>query len=221
MTVAEIENLVVSWLDDPNKTYFTPAQLLTWINLAHRQVQMLLLQAGQNYYMKPVETYTVANQSDYAMPSDFITEHRLEYVISGTGVNENRIPLSEITTNQQDLINITSGQPSNYYIKKDRFTLSPTPDNVYLLRLYYSPIVSDLVFDSDVPNVPEQFMEFVAILAAYNGFIKDDRVPSSLAMKMGQFEALLKQMSAERTQDHSRRIVELNSYEYGGFGGAW
>lgn len=221
MTVGEIKTLIVSWLDDPNQTYFTPAQLLVWINLAHRQVQMLLLQAGENYYMKPVETYTVASQSDYVLPSDFMVDHRLEYVISGTGVNENRVPLTEITTNQQDMIAITSGQPTNYYIKKDRVTLSPTPDNIYLLRLYYSPMVANLTSDSDVPDIPEQYMEYVAILGAYNGFIKDDRVPNNILAKMAQFEKLLKEMSEDRVQDHSRRIVELNSYEFGSFGGAW
>lgn len=217
MTVGEIKTLIVSWLDDPNQGYFTPAQLLVWINLAHRQVQMLLLQSGENYYMKPVETTTVANQSDYVLPSDFVVEHRLEYVQSGTGVNENRCPLEEITTNQQDMINITSGLPSNYYIKKDRVTLSPTPDNAYTLRLYYSPMVSDLTSDSDVPDIPEQYMEYVAILGAYNGFIKDDRVPNNILAKMQQFEKILKEMAATRVQDHSRKIVQLNSYEFGAF----
>lgn len=221
MTRGEIKTLILSWLDDPLAGYFTEANLNVWVNLAHRQVQMLLLQAGENYYMKPVETYTVANQSDYVLPSDFMVEHRLEYVISGTGVNENRMPLQMITTNQQDLIAITAGQPTAYYIKKDRVTLSPTPDSAYLLRIYYSPMVADLSSDSDVPDIPEQYMEYVAILGAYNGFIKDDRAPNNIVAKMAQFEKLLKEMSEDRTQDHSRRIVELNSYESGSFGGAW
>lgn len=221
MTVGEIKTLIVSWLDDPQMGYFTPANLQVWINLAHRQVQMYLLQAGENYYMKPVETYTVTGQADYVLPSDFMVENRLEWVLSGTGSNENRIPLQQITTNQQDLITINQGQPTAYYIKKDRVTLSPTPDNVYLLRLYYSPMVADLTSDSDVPDIPEQYMEFVGIVAAYNGFVKDDRVPNNIAAKMEQFKSILEKMAATRVQDHSRRIVETNSYEFGAFGGAW
>lgn len=215
MTRAEIRTLILTWLDDPNSGYFDSTTLNSWINLAQREVQKLLLQAGVNFYMEPVQTLTVLNQADYVLPSDFITLHRLEVVISGTGVNENRQALGPITTNQQDLVQITSGIPTNYYIKKDRVTLSPTPDNAYVLRLYYSPRVADLTGDSDTPNVPEQYMEYVAILAAYNGFIKDDRAPENLLAKKSKYEELLKQQASERTQDVSRQVVMTQSYESG------
>jgi hypothetical protein len=217
MTRLDINNLVLSWLDDNTGGYFTPAQVNVWINLAHRQVQMLLLQAGENYYMKPVETTTVAGQADYILPADFMVEHRLEYVLSGTGPNESRQPITMITTNQQDMVSIGLGNPANYYIKKDRVTLSPTPAQAWPLRIYYSPMVQDLTGDTDVPDVPEQYMEYVALLAAFNGFIKDDRAPQNLQAKMMQFELLLKQMSEDRTQDASRQVVQTMDYDNGSF----
>lgn len=215
MTRAEIRTLMRTWLDDANGGYFDDSTCNVWINLAHRQVQMQLLQAGQNWYEKPAETLTVRGQADYLLPPDFVTEQRLEIVQSGTGVNENRQKLVEITTNQQDYMSIGEGFPSNYTIRKDRFSVYPTPDNQYLVRLYYSPLVSDLGADSDVPDVPEQFMEFVAVLGAFNGFIKDDRAPQNLQAKMAQFEILLKQMAADRTQDAPRRVVVVNDYDCG------
>jgi hypothetical protein len=216
MTRADIRAVVLSWLDDGSGGYFTSDQVNTWINLAHRQLQMILLQAGENYYMKPVETQTVAGQADYILPADFMIEHRLEYVLSGTGPTEQREQIFPITTNQQSFISIGLGNPSNYYIKKDRFTLSPTPSQVWTLRLYYSPMVQDLSGDTDVPDCPEQYMEHVALLAAYNGFIKDDRAPANLQAKMMQFEALVKQMSEDRTQDMSRQVVQVQDYDSGG-----
>lgn len=217
MTRAEIRTLMLSWLDDEDGTYFTTANTNTWINLAQREVQKLLVLAGNNYYLEPVQTLTVSGQADYVLPSDFVMLHRLEVVISGTGVNENRQALGPITTNQQDLVAITSGCPTNYYIKKDRVTLSPTPDAAYILRLYYSPRVADLSADGDTPDVPEQFMEFVAILAAYNGFIKDDRAPTNLLEKKAKYEKLLEQTSSERTQDTSRQVVVTQDYKSGGY----
>lgn len=216
MTRADIAALMMSWLDDEQQAYFKPAQVNVWINLAQREVQKLLLQAGENYYMKPVETLTVVNQADYVLPVDFFVEHRLEVVLSGTGVNENRLKLEPITTNEQDLISIRAGTPTNYYIKKDRVTLSPTPQQAWTLRLYYSPRVADLVNDTDVPDIPEQFMEYVAVLAAFDGFIKDDRAPTNLEMKRQRYEKLLKEMSEDRTQDNSRRVVVVNDYDSGG-----
>jgi hypothetical protein len=118
MTRADLRTLVLGWLDDPNGAYFTSSLVNTWINLAQRRVQMMLLQAGENWYMKPVETLTVVGQADYVLPSDHMITHRVEYVITGTGTNEVLRPLGEITTNQQDLISKNLGTPSNFYIKK-------------------------------------------------------------------------------------------------------
>lgn len=216
MTMSQLSTLVVSWLDDANQGYFTPAQVNVWLNMAHRQAQMELLQAGQNWYMKPSETLTVLGQADYVLPSDFIFEHRLELVKSGTGVNEDRRGLTPMTTVQAQNALITTGMPDAYLLKKDRFTLFQTPDAVYTIRLYYSPIVADLSADTDVPDVPEQFMEYVALLAAFNGFIKDDRAPNSLQAKKEEFKTLLKQMAVDRTQDRSRQVVQVYDYDNGG-----
>lgn len=217
MTRLQLQTQVLSWLDDAQSGYFDPTTVNNWLNLAQRQVQMMLLNAGQNWYMKPAETFTVAGQADYILPSDFMFEHRIEIVLSGSGDQENRQALVPITTNQQDLISIVKGTPTNYYMKKNRITLSPTPSQQWTMRLYYSPRVADLANDTDVPDVPEQFMEFVAILAAFDGFIKDDRAPENLVVKKTKYEELLIQMSVDRTQDLPRQIVQVTDYD----AGAW
>lgn len=217
MIRSDLRTLVLGWLDDANAGYFTATLVNTWINLAHREVQMKLLQAGQNYYEVPVETSTVSGQADYVLPSDFMVEHRLELVTSGTGVNEKTQPLTSITTNQQNFFSKATGLPNVYLMKKDRFTLFPTPDNVYTVRLFYSPMVADLGSDSDVPDVPEQYMEYVALVACFNGFIKDDRAPNSLLAKKQNFEKLLDEMAATRIQDHSRSVVMTTDYDSGVF----
>lgn len=218
MTRGEIRSLIASWLDDLNQTYFTPDQVNTWINMAQREVQMELLQAGQNWYEIKVLTNTVQYQADYVFPSDFMTLQRIEVIISGTGITENRQPLTPITINQQDLVPINPGRPSNYYINKDRMTLSPTPDNIYTMRLYYSYRVADLTNDDQTPDVPEQFMEYVAVVAAFNGFIKDDRAPENLVNKREKYLFLLTQMKNDRNQDVPRQVVDVHDY---GFSGAW
>lgn len=215
MTRLEIKTLILSWLDDSNSSYFIDSNLNVWVNQAQKQIQGLLLQAGQNWYEIPVETLTVSGQSDYLLPSDFVTEQRLELVVSGSGLNEERRPIREITTNQQDWVSIQTGRPTLYSIKKDRVTLFPTPDAQYTLRLYYSPLVADLGSDSDVPNVPGQFHEYVAVLGAYNGFIKDDRAPQNLVLKKNELELLLKQMAAKRMEDATRQVVQANDYDTG------
>lgn len=213
MTRSELRTLIRTWVDDVNGNYFTDTNCNTFLNLAQREVQKLLLQAGQNYYEEVVETPLVVGQADYLFPTDFITLNRLEIVLSGTGVNENRQPLKPITTNQQDMVPISLGNPTNYFIKRDRFTISPTPQQALTMRLYYSYKVADMTADGDTPDVPEQFMEYVAVLAAYDCFIKDDRSPENLLAKKQKYEELLKQMASTRTEDVSRQVVIVSDYD--------
>jgi len=213
VTRSEIRTLILSWLDDAQSGYFDATTCNMWINLAQRQVQMELLQAGQNWYEQRVTTSTVVGQADYALPSDFMVLHRLEIVLSGTDDQECRQAVGPITINQQDLVSIPRGTPSAYILNKDRFTLYPVPSQVWTMRLYYSPRVTDLSSDSDSPDVPEQFMEYLALLAAFDGFIKDDRAPENLIAKKQKYENVLTQMKNHRNQDVPRQIVMVTDYD--------
>jgi hypothetical protein len=217
-SVAQLTTLILSWLDDESAGYFTASNTITWINFAQREVQKQLVMAGENYYVKPIETLTVVGQADYVLPSDFLKEHRLEIVISGTGSNEIRQPLSAITINEQDLVSIAPGQPTNYYLKKDRITISPTPSVAnQVMRMWYSYKILDVALTTDIPDIPEEYMEYVALLAAYNGFIKDDRPPENLVLKANEYKERLKQMAEDRLQDSSRHVVMTEDYGYGGW----
>lgn len=217
MTRAELKIYIRGITDEIDSLYLTDDLLNTWLNLAQRHVQAKLLQAGQNWYEQVFQTLTVLGQADYVIPTNFRELHRMELVTSGTGVNEIRCKIYEITNNQQDYIPISLGQPIAYILKKNRFTLSPTPDTSNLvLRIYYSPMTTDMTGDSDEPDVPEEFHEYVAIVAAYNAFIKDDRVPNNLLVKEAKYDEMLKQMADDRTVDAPRSVVVTTDYDGGG-----
>ena len=206
-----MQNLVLQWVDDPAGGYFDPTDFVQpALNRGLLEVQKRLIEAGEMYYLKvpPVETQTVANQASYQLPDDFLKLHRMVYVISGSGVSETVNSLSFITLNQQDLIgsNVT-GTPVCFNIQKDRVTLYPTPDKATTLRLWYSYRVAQMTVNSDVPDCPEEFHEYIAILAAMDCFIKDDRAPTNILTKMNYYETLLKQMAKDRQQQGPRMIV--------------
>lgn len=206
-TVAQLQTLMLSWLDDASAGYFDSATTITWINLAQREVQKQLVMAGENYYVQTATTTLVPSQAEYVLPADFLKEHRVEIIISGTGSNENRQALVPITINEQDQVSIALGQSTNYYIQKNSIILSPTPDTALTMRLYYSYKISDIALTTDVCDIPEEFQEYVACLAAYNGFIKDDREAANLLTKIADYKERLKQMAEDRVQDISRQVV--------------
>lgn len=212
MNLGELRNLVLYWLDDLDAGYFTPVQVNLWLNNAQRECQKLLIAAGENYYLTCAQTTLTSNQNDYSLPDDFLKVHRTEVVTGGTFPNEDKYTLTPITVNQQDFEFSETGDPDAFYLSRQKIYLFPIPSNAYILRLFYSYRVSDMVSDNSVPDVPEEFHEFLAVLAAIDGAIKDERNSALLLEKRAYYEKMLKNMAEDRTQNASRRVVITESY---------
>lgn len=212
MTLADLENLTASLLDDLQFGYFTIPQVDVFLNNAQRTVQKMLLQAGQNFYLKCVQATTDTEACSLALPADFLKLHRLE-IVTGVAPNENKFPIMRITLNQQDLLAASPAQPTNYYFKKDRIVLAPPPQTAQTIRLFYSYLVPDMVFATEVPDIPEQYHELIAILAAEDGLIKDDRDATKLLAKKQFYIDMLKQDAQQRGEDRPREVVITDDYD--------
>lgn len=212
MTFLELQNLVASWVDDVNFGYFTTTQVKTFLNNAQREVQKHLLQSGENYYVVSSQTTLVADQTEYVLPSDFLKLHRLEIVTSGSGVNEVTLKLNALSINERDQYAIGNGTPQGYYIKKNRVVLAPAPASALTMRMWYSPRVTDLSGDSETPDVPADYHEYLAILAAIDCFLKDGRDPGVLLRKQQYYLDLMKQNADDRRQDEPRHIIETDDW---------
>lgn len=216
MTLLDLRTLVSQWVDDPQNGYFTVPTVNMFLNNAQKEVQKLLIQANETYYTKVVTTNTVQNQQDYVLPSDLLNIERFEVIASGTGINAQKNLMLKITINQQSGIASNTGLPSSYFMKKNRVSLFPIPDNVYPINLYYDYLITSMVNDNDVPDVPEDFQEFIAVIAAFDCFIKDDRVPANITAKKQYYEMLLKQKAEERDISGPRMVVMTENYDGGG-----
>lgn len=217
MNLGQLKTLVSVWLDDVNFGYFTEPQVTVWLNNAQRECQKLLLQAGQNYYAKEVVTSTVANQQDYILPDDFFDLNRVAVITSGTGPTATQYPLVYITLNQRDLVSNQSGYPQYYTLVRNRLSLFPVPNQAQSLLLTYSYLVEDMTLDSDVPDVPPEYHEFLAVLAVLDGYIRDGRDMTPMLQKRAYYENMLKQAAQERNLDSPRTIVVTGDYGYGSY----
>lgn len=222
MNLAQLRQLTVSYLDDLEETYFTPAQLNVWLNNAQKKVQRLLIESKQNYYLKCVQTQTVADQCGLALPDDFLILQKLELVLPG-GVypNENKYPLTPITLMQIDLLSPNPSIPQAFTFKKNKIILSPIPMQAYVVRLTYSYVVTDMVADTSVPDVPEYWHELLAVYAAIDGFLKDDRDNTYLMKIADDYIKQMKQTTQQRQEQTSRRVVSSGAYGFGGGGDVW
>lgn len=215
MTFSEIKQLVSYNVDDLAFGYFTEAQVGMFCNNALKELWKRLIQAGENFYLKRVCTPMIQDQYEYVLPIDFSATRRVEYY-QGTPPNENIFPLASTTLMEISRLNSAPGQPSAYYLKKDRLVLDRPMDvnNTYNLRLYYDYFVGDMTLNSDEPDAPERYHEYIAVLATLECVYKDGRDPSPWLKKKEYYETLLKQDAERRTRDYPRMIVSTQEDAY-------
>lgn len=220
MNFGALKDLTAFWLDDLQFGYFTEPQVETWLNNSQKRVQAKLLLAKENYYNECVQTTLVVNQNDYVLPEDFRKLMSLEVVMSGTAPNEVTNPVSPITTNQKFMVPTGSGTPGFYRFKKNRLVVYPAPDTALILRMEYAYMVADMTNATDIPDVPDQYHELLALLACEDGFLKDGRVPDLLAKKIAEFTFETVNDADERNEDQPRGIVVTGADGYN-VGGYW
>ncbi len=68
--------------------------------------------------------------------------------------------------------------------------------------------------DSDTPDCPEDYQEYIAVLATYDCFIKDDRPPTNILTKKAYYENLMKQEMQQRSQQGPRMVVTTEDEGY-------
>lgn len=208
MTNAQIQTLIISWVDDPNQTYFTPAQTQVWINNAQLQLNLKLIQANESWYSKTVQTALIANQACYLLPSDLERITHMEIVVGGVYPNEQKYTLTHSTPSESDMVNYSPSQPVTFYVEgQNCLVLVPPPDQPYVIRMKYSRLVADMQYSTETPDAPRQYHEFLAILGALDGFMKDQRPSDQFQKKLEYFEGLLKRAATDRMVDKPRMIV--------------
>lgn len=209
MNFLDLKNMVWSWLDDLDGTYFLPPQVERWINNAQKEVQKQLIQSGQNWYQTCAQTYTVYNQDSYLLPSDFLKINHVTMVTGAynQGGNEQKQVIKHSTQGESDSVNYTLSLPQTFFLVQDAIILRPYPDQQYLMRLGYDYRVADMVLATDIPDVPYQYQEYIAVLATIDGFLKDQRDPSPFFAKKAYYEDMMKKDAQDRMVDKPRSVV--------------
>lgn len=219
MTFLDIQDQVLDWLDDPRASYFTRPIIRKWINNAQTEAQKQLLDANENWYVRCSTTTLVQNQSCYVLPEGFLKLHHLEVVTDNTG-NTQPLVLKHSTQGEADAFRGSQWGPSTFFLEKNCLILRGTPQNVYPLRMHWSRLVSPMTLDSEIPDVPPQYHEYLAVLATMDGKVKDDRDMTNILKKHEYYTQMMTVDKKQRLQDRPRRVVRTEDGSgFGGYGG--
>ncbi len=224
MNRAQLRQLVWYWLDDDQPGaeggYYTETQVNVWLNNALIECQKKLLDCGEYWYLKCATTNLVQNESCYALPSDFLKLNLLQIRVQGTqSPGEVWQTLWSATLSEASAFNFGNGQPCVVTIGKDCLILRQVPDTNYKIKIEYSYKVAPMDDDLNVPDVPLQYHEYIALLAARDGYAKDNSEPSSeFKEKMSDYKEMMTKDQIQRNRAQPRRVRRVNGDGWGGDG---
>lgn len=148
--------------------------LLYWINEAYLLAVGKITEIYPDYFTKNVSTSSVANQTEYTLPSDF--EKALMVSVSYDGVTfKEATALNNI--NQASPLsntNSTGFDQANpfYYIAGNEIGILPAPSSTLsnVIKIWYAYVPSELSLDADVPAIPKR-MQYALKYWAYASYL--------------------------------------------------
>lgn len=185
ITLLELRNKTRERADQENSSFVSDSELNGYINSSAAELWDLLLEAyGSNYGVTtPYQFTTVSGQNMYDLPENF-------YDLIGVDVkfDDNKWQtVDKFNFNErnryQDLGTWTVlGLPSiRYRIVGNKIMFSPTPDASTQIQIWYRPVSTILVNDSDELDDLNQYSEYIITDAAIKCMQKEESDVSILA----------------------------------------
>lgn len=195
ITLAELRTQARQRSDMESSDFVSDSELTAYINASIAELQDILIQAyGSDYYVSTYLFNTASGVESYALPSDFYKVVGVDgKVNSNTYHNIKRFNFNERNRYNEPVFWSVIGAPSvRYRIVGSNIRLSPPPDGVTEIRLWYNPLAAKLVADGDTLNDLNQFSEYIIVDAAIKMLQKEE---SDVTVLFAQKQALIKRIT--------------------------
>lgn len=216
MQVADIARRVRDIAGDTAVLQFTNETLTDWINDGLRQCveDNSLLQA------KPSQN-TVIGQADYVLPTDIFKFHSV--ILDGQ-------KLEMLTRDQWEerfatIPNSTAdnGRPTNCYVYAGVLTISPKPDAVYPMAIYYTRLPTAITYSAPggtptwnpvAPTIPEQYHSRIVTYCLAQVAHQDENF-EKYQLLMNEFKTGVINLNDSRHEDDLYPFISMSSRDMG------
>ena len=232
-TLLNIRNHTRHYLDESTQADWLDADLTRIINENYHRLVTAIVEVYEEYYMTEATADTVANQQEYALPSDFFKIRRVElnYDISSSNSSFSRclpINMDEIRYNLGNAnTSVTVVRNPSYYVQGSLIGFIPIPTNAgdEAIKIWYIKQKTDLVDDGDTIDIPypDRYFGLIAKSSAAQALRKGQQEPVE-AMRLeeeSQKDIFRMQRELEdRIAEEGKRVID-SSAENLDFGDPW
>ena len=196
ITLAELRTRARQRADMEESQFVSDSELNGYINNSIAELHDILVQSySSDYYISSYSFNTVSQQDSYDLPDDFYKLRGVDAALNGN----DPYTLRPFNFNERNrfrnfgvwsLLGIAN---IRYRIVGNQLTFSPTPDGVTAITLWYVPVATELVADTDELRDFNGYNEYIIIDAAIKMAQKEESDVSVLA---AQKAAIIQRLNA-------------------------
>lgn len=164
-TLAQLRTAVRDEISEPTPGFWSNAEIDRWLNRANYD----LADAAAVESSTSSTVTTVSGTASYALPTGFGQVQQVEFVDPSDATAFRLLQPFDISERIDQV-----GEPEGYYILGGLLFISPTPDAVYSIKLWYYKAGVTLALDADVPIIPSKYHDLLTLFAVSQAKRKAD-----------------------------------------------
>ena len=161
--------------DREGSNFVDDAEMNFMINSSIAELYDLIIANGDEYYLSSTTITTVSGTDAYNLPTDFYKLKGVDLKLSSTEYYTLKpFNFNERNRNNESSWNATRGTNIRYRLFGNTIKFSPIPNAASEIKLWYVPVATQLVSDSDTLADLNQFAEYVITDVAIKYLIKEE-----------------------------------------------
>lgn len=212
VTLLELRTQARQRADMENSQFITDAELNSYINNSIAELHDLLIQHyKEDYIIEEHNFTTVSGTKDYSLPMNFYKLRGVDAELNGS----DKFTIQQFNFNERNrfedfgvwtLLGIASVR---YRLVGSNIRFSPVPDQATPVTLWYIPVATKLVNDSDTYDDINAYAEYVIIDAAIKMLQKEESDVSVLAAQKAAMIQRIEAAAADRDAANPQSVSDI------------
>lgn len=212
ITLSELKTQSRHRADMENSEFVSDSELTSYINSSVSELHDILTQAYSSDYNIDLYEFTTTNdQEDYDLPSDFYKVRGVDAQLNGS----DWFTLTTFNFNERNrfekfgawsLLGIASVR---YRVVGDKLRFSTIPDKQTSLRLWYVPVATELVDNTDTLNNYNGYHEYIIVDVAIKMLMKEESDVTMLSQKKMELKRRIEEAANNRDVGSSESVQDV------------
>jgi len=219
ITLAELKEQSRLRANQENSNFVSDSELTQYINSSIAELHDILVQSyGSDYFLNEMDFATTTGQDAYDLPTDFYKVRGVDvkildgkfHTIEQFNFAERRLYQFNNSWNDLYLPGV------KYRVMGNKIKFIPSPDSNYDIKLWYIPVATKLVDDTDELVDLNQYSEYVVVDAAIKMLNKEESDVSVLMQQKAELKRRIEEASNNRDAGDPETVadVHLKKFEY-------